>query len=111
MQRGARLAGRGLGLLGRSFSAAAAEPAQAAVVEEGVQAAITGLQHRLAAGGEGRQRRRRTLLPLAALPACLLACVLTHTAAFCVSGPDLGDFIRGSDLSGYSVPAPRPKVR
>ncbi|PRW57176.1 Lipoyl mitochondrial [Chlorella sorokiniana] len=25
------------------------------------------------------------------------------------SGPDLGDFIKGSDLSGYSVHAPRPK--
>ena len=27
------------------------------------------------------------------------------------SGPDLGDFIRGEDLSDYSVYAPKPKVR
>lgn len=27
------------------------------------------------------------------------------------SGPDLGDFIRGTDLSDYSVYAPKPKVR
>ncbi|KAL4426082.1 hypothetical protein ABPG77_002668 [Micractinium sp. CCAP 211/92] len=72
MMRGARLA-RGLGLV-RSFSAAA-EPAQAANAEEGVQAAIMGLRQRLAAG------------------------------------PDLGDFIRGSDLAGYSVPAPPPKEK
>ena len=26
------------------------------------------------------------------------------------AGPDLGDFIKGSDLDGYSVHAPRPKV-
>ncbi|KAL4452191.1 hypothetical protein ABPG75_007853 [Micractinium tetrahymenae] len=73
MLRGARLA-RGLGLLARPFSAAA-EPAQAATAEEGVQAAITGLRQRLAAG------------------------------------PDLGDFICGSDLAGYSVPAPAPKEK
>lgn len=29
----------------------------------------------------------------------------------CHAGPDLGDFIRGSDLAGYSVPAPPPKVK
>ena len=27
------------------------------------------------------------------------------------AGPDLGEFIQGKDLSGYSVHAPRPKVR
>lgn len=59
MMRGARLA-RGLGLV-RSFSAAA-EPAQAANAEEGVQAAILGLRQRLAAGeGQEHDQRRRTL--------------------------------------------------
>ena len=27
------------------------------------------------------------------------------------SGPDLGEFVKGSDLADYSVYAPKPKVR
>lgn len=56
MQRTGRLA-QGLGLLARSYSAAA-EPAQAlrpAVQEEGVTAAISALKQRLAAGRAGKR--------------------------------------------------------
>lgn len=114
MQRGVRLA-RGLGLLGRSFSAAA-EPAAA---EDGMHAAITGLRQRLAAG-ETEHQWGAALLPIgggswrqaAANPPSQPACCCRLTVCPCAlaAGPDLGDFIRGSDLAGYSVPAPKPKV-
>ncbi len=35
----------------------------------------------------------------------------TRPVLYSFAGPDLGDFIKGSDLAGYSVHAPRPKVR
>ena len=54
MQRSWRL-GKGVSALARSFSAAAAEPAQAVQQQEGVQTAISALRQRLAEGGrQGR---------------------------------------------------------
>lgn len=106
MQRSSRLAQPGLSLLCRAFSAAA-EPAQALrPQEDGIRESISVLKQRLAEGvttmrgwrcdGECR---------------CVLLTVTMLASWLSLAGPDLGDFIKGtSDLDGYSVHAPRPKV-
>ena len=112
MQRRTTLAagGRAWGLLARAFSAAA-EPA--AALDTGAAAAVSALRQRLATGergggggggGGGAKDTHAEGVPCS--PSCCASAPPPTPA-----GPDLGDFIKGSDLSGYSVHAPRPKVR